>query len=792
MKYFKWFCMVGLLLAVACEKEDLGRTRSITFNATIEQFRDPSDGQKIVLRNEQWIYWEVGDSISIGSERSTLSTRGDLVNATPGTDYEDFNGVFIAELPENSTKFLGLHPCNSGNVIKGKADAPYFETPVLQLAATQPLRHDSTFSRSILPMVAWYGGNWDENDPTPFNLDFHNLGAIVRIQLFNATGADATIDHITFTSVADPTKGIVAKNLSGPFSVHNYTTENPHLGELDGGSKTVTITCGEDGLAFAQNALKSFYLVLPAFGGRETTTNLCITMDVVTKAGTHCIKTFTAPTRRTGVTYMNAMGVSAWSETGAASAGLVGNGTVTRPFKVYTINDLLYLRSCYNASPDGSGYRRINGQPITANTYIKIMRSDIVLTRSNWTTGIRNFVGHLTSMSNSANPGIVDSCVDVPLFESIGSDGEVEGLALKSAVTFTLTSGTGVSPFCYSNAGTIKNCVITTIPGASSKVNLAGSSSFAGICVINSGTIEGCRFGGKAEVQEGKNFAGICLQNTGTIKGCQISSPAAMTFASNGSTAAGICYENQAGGTVRDCYFAADITSSTINWAGIVYENSGTVEHCYFSSTGHIYTSKEVGGIVRTNKGASSKIDYCWLEGPLRGKIMGGIVDSLAAGTVINCFTQLNAMITIQNATDIGGGLVARMTGGSIENSYVNEFYLQVENANATFGGIVGKATGGSVTNCYDKENRNVFYGTTSGVTYNRCYLVDGSQTEVTSISSALAISATGTSGCLVDLLNDNTYGAPAISGAKGWTNSNGFFPVLAAYTIRSKWFGRY
>lgn len=777
MKYFKWFCMVGLLLAVACEKEDEGRTRSISFSATIEQFRDPSDGQKIVLRNEQWIYWEIGDQISIGSDIADEATVGDLVNSSPGGDFADFSGIFVSTLDYGSTKFLGLHPYNENNSIEGKGNEyPYFKTPTLVLANEQPLRNDTTFSRSILPMVAWYGGNWDENDPTPFNLDFHNLSAIVRIQLFNSTGAPATIDHIDFTSVDDPTRGIVAKNLSGPFSVHDYTTENPHLGELGEGSKTVTITCGEEGLAFPANELKTFYLVLPAFGGRDVTTNLRIEMDVVTKDNTplHCKKTFKAPTRRTGVTYMNAIGITEWNaSTGADSIGLVGNGTPTRPFKIYTIRDLCYLRDHYNDD------RRLNGQLITPNTYIKIMRSDIVLTRSNWTTGIRNFEGHLTSMSNSANPGIVDSCVDVPLFESISSGGVVEGLALKSAVTFTLTSGTGVSPFCYSNAGTIRNCVITTIPGASSKVNLAGSSSFAGICVINSGTIEGCRFGGKAEVQEGKNFAGICLQNknTGTIKGCQISSPAAMTFASNGSTAAGICYENQAGGTVRDSYFAADITGSTINWAGIVYENSGTVEHCYFSSTGHIYTSKEVGGIVRTNKGASSKIDYCWLEGPLRGKIMGGIVDSLAAGTVINCFTQLNAMITIQNATDIGGGLVARMTGGSIENSYVNEFYLQVENANATFGGIVGKATGGSVTNCYDKENRNVFYGTTSGTTYNRCYLVDGSQANINPVSSSTANAYTTLQGNLnVDVP----------TGGKGWTGAGGNTtpPVLESYTM--------
>lgn len=780
MKYFKWFCLVGLLLTVACEKEIDWRTRDITFNATIEQYGNSTDGQKIILQNEQWVFWEIGDEISIASDKSASATRGDLVNSSPGSDYEDFNGVFVAALPEESKYFLGLHPYDEHNVIVGTSNSSNFGTPTLYLAATQPLRHDSTFSRKVLPMVGWYGGHWDPDDPTPFNLDFHNLGAIVRIQLFNATGSDATIDHITFTSVADPTRGIVAKNLSGPFSVHNYTTENPHLGELGGGSKTVTITCGEDGLAFAQNDLKSFYLVLPAFGGRETTTNLRITMDVVTKDSTHCIKTFTAPTRRTGVTYMNAMGISAWSESesGDASPGLVGNGTVTRPFKVYTINDLLYLRSCYNASPDGSGYRRINGQPITANTHIKIMRSDIVLTRSNWNVGIRDFVGHLTSASNSANPGIIDSCVDAPLFQNILNGGVVEGLTLKSAATFNLTSGTGVSPFCYSNAGTIKNCVITTIPGAASKVNLSSFASFAGICVNNTGTIEGCRFEGKAEVQEGKNFAGICMQNTGTVKGCQITSSVALTFPSNSSTAAGICYDNQTGGQVRDCYFAADITSSTVNWAGIVYDNSGTVEHCYLSASGHIYTSMGVGGIVKTNK-TGGKVDYCWLAGQLRGKTVGGIVDSLAAGQVINCFTRDNAMITLQNATDVGGCLVGRMTGGKIENSYVNECYLLVHDLNATFGGIVGKATGTglAVTNCYDKENHNAFYGTTSGVTYSRCYLVDGSQANINTVSSSTANAYTTLQGNL---------NADVPTGGKGWTGavSNTTLPVLEGYSV--------
>jgi hypothetical protein len=45
--------------------------------------------------------------------------------------------------------------------------------------------------------------------------------------------------------------------------------------------------------------------------------------------------------------------------------------------------------------------------------------------------------------------------------------------------------------------------------------------------------------------------------------------------------------------------------------------------------------------------------------------------------------------------------------------------------------GVVGKATGGTCSNCYDNENHHVFYGTTSGTTYNNCCLVDGSQASI-------------------------------------------------------------
>jgi hypothetical protein len=71
------------------------------------------------------------------------------------------------------------------------------------------------------------------------------------------------------------------------------------------------------------------------------------------------------------------------------------------------------------------------------------------------------------------------------------------------------------------------------------------------------------------------------------------------------------------------------------------------------------------------------------------------------------------------------------MSDGSIENSYVNGIYLSRQDVNDPIGGIVGKATGGICDNCYARESNHVFYGTTSGTTYNNCCLVDGSQASI-------------------------------------------------------------
>ena len=63
--------MLLMLLFVGCEKEKENvRTKSFNFEATIEQLQS-SDSTKVYFNNEQWIYWELGDQISIGSNMTT-------------------------------------------------------------------------------------------------------------------------------------------------------------------------------------------------------------------------------------------------------------------------------------------------------------------------------------------------------------------------------------------------------------------------------------------------------------------------------------------------------------------------------------------------------------------------------------------------------------------------------------------------------------------------------------------------------------------------------------------------
>lgn len=802
MKTFNRYSAFALLLALffaACEPDPDENVRSFRFNARIEQ-PAANDGTKVHLLDERYIYWEVGDRISIGSDQNNCEGNKDntftarLINVGDLPDNDDnfgaFNGVFVTTMDWGSQYFLGLHPQNDKNIIThGSGNS--FSTIKVCLPAVQPLRNDLTFAKQVLPMVAWYGGEWN-SDETAFNLDFHSLASIVRLQIYNATNADVNLDSIVITSRDS------GRQLSGLFQVHgsSYRTDDPYLDALaaaadinrrivfrntvDGDPAPLALTLKPAGGAPADvdtAHLRSFYLVLPAYKGRHDSTTFHLTMTAYS-GGRTATRNFNVNTRRNGMTFLPAIAIDNWS-TGHSVVGLTGNGTRQRPFKVYSLEDLQKVRDAYN-SADASSPRYINNIKIDTGTYICVMRSDIVLTKTNWVAPIRNFVGHFYQLNHQSHPGIVDSS-DVPLFENILEGGKVEGITLKCGVTYNATNTTGLSPFCQNNAGLIKDCIITPIPGNSKKI-LSIFSPLAGICVTNSGTIEGCRFEANAEVQSGQNFAGICLHNQsgGKVIGCQAAS---MMTATSTGLLAGIVYENLGGAIVRDCYFAANITGGNGHWAGIVYANSGTVEHCYFSSTGTIYTTGTLGGIVRNN--LAGTVNYCWLAGTLKGSTVGGIVDSLVDGTVINCFNQpgtSSVNILSTGRENVAGGIAAYLKGGNIKNSFVDDLYLNRDSGSDLVGGIVGKILGGTVDNCYDYEDYHIFYGAKSGGTITNSHLVDGSQTDVATVSSTTANAFV----TLQSTLNANKpSGSPT---AQSWTGAvtNTTPPSLAPYTYTS------
>ena len=805
MKRRNIFIMATMLLTMgltACHDDEVVE---VSFKASLEQPTN-ADSSKVYLQDERYVYWELGDRITIfgdaGEDGGRKAYTARLVDANniggqDGQDMGFFNGVFVTTMPWGSQYFLGLYPHSEDNAVSS-VSGNSFGTVTINLPAVQTVRSDAmgdmTFNKNVFPMVAWYGGNWTDST-TAYNLDFHSVASIVRVQLFNTSGEDVSLDSIVFTSRNNATQ------LSGPFTIENYKTEDPNVRQTTATEKTarVTVAALNNGvsspldISLDNTTLKSFYLVLPAYKGRHQTTTYQLTMTVHAKKGGEAktfSQNFTVATRRNGITYMRAIAIGNW-ESATLTPGLVGNGTAARPFKVYTRADLVYLRDCYN-----SGNGTINNQTITEDTYIRIMRSDIALSPSTWTEGIYNFKGHIsyttTGNTSTSNPqGIVNNS-GKPLFNTITSEGYVEGIPVICDTTIVIGTQP-FSPLCLDNHGEIVNCYVTSRKGeaqGSMSTQTPGSSSYpiAGICINNHNLIKGCGCMVKFSSQR-RDVAGICYANHGTIQECYTSGPMTVTDA---NSAAGICYTNFNDGTVKDCYFSSMPDSVNFNWGGLVYTNQGRVEHCYVGETSSITSSGGVGGIVYSNEDGGT-IDYCWSEAALKGNGVGQIAARMTGGTIVNCFCN-NSLTTVSlqstSATAGGGGLVGEMSDSStLANSFAYINKVQRINNMGSIGALVGvvNGTAARIKNCYTYETAGgstVMVGTytteNTGL-FENCYIVAGSQS-ATGLTTYAATSANF--GDINTALND---GIVTGSGWASWQQSGDNPPTLAAYTTSKK-----
>lgn len=722
------------LLLSSCDPEY--EMVTIDMGAYMEQPYSDSDSKNYLV-NEEFIYWEEGDSIAvassspninIGTLRSGANTRFAFYRLSlPVNEDGDAYGHYAAVYPYQAGK--NAMTAGNGSDVPLAQRLDYPDTMPYRAGATNA---DFTFGQNSYPMVAYSTAPrstaWDPLDSTSHDtLGFHSVSGILRLQFFAAAGQSKEVKEIEIESY-----GSGRKQISGLFDIKRIQYYNPYLVPAATSSEAsykiritgVNQTLGRD----TKSGLFTFYLPLPAQTGKETGsghsdtnyTGYRLKVKLVTTDGYKSEKVLNAKIRRNAITMMDALEINGWAQVssdahGSSNVQVVGNGTALRPFQIYTVDDLVKIRNAYNAGDAG----RINGQRITENTYIKVVRTDIVLNTENWTSGISNFKGHFRCSSGSPTAAGITNNSHVPLFESISSQGSVDSVTVKGTVA-DYEQGVPFSPLCNVNQGVMRNCV--------NQVNVTSkNASVAGICVSNSNLITGCRNEGNLKKHEASattvNVAGICLNNN---DGAVIRASTTLTRALlQGDNVAGVCMNNNSGGMVRDCNTIISRTAQTSNWGCIVfYNNSGAnVQNCY--AAGILSTSGSVGGIVNVNRGniLGCRNQMSLIVGLDR---VAGIAATMESGEIRNCFQDGFGNVTTQDGPVTCGGLVAYMSGGTMSNCYSTfQCTLGHSQPGSHVGGAVGVVTNSSsIANVYVYDGvGKVFYSSiTSPATLTNCY----------------------------------------------------------------------
>ncbi|MDY5968660.1 MAG: hypothetical protein SPJ13_01395 [Bacteroidales bacterium] len=707
-------CLFVLLALTSCRKE----TFEMNMTARLEQpTADSATTKNYLFHNEEWIYWEEGDAIAV---YGAVKNDGNSDHYTLLSGANSRFGYFQGTLESNGSQHYAVYPADvivqnegnssSGNQIVYPSTMPYRTTS--NASATDP---DSSFGQGCFPMVATFWEKDVNGHSDADAIDFHSVNGIVRLQLYSTT--PATLQQIKFTSVA---KGnITAKAISGLATVKDIHTNAPYLKMEGSGETEKSIAITNINQEIRSNKSLTFYLPLPALSGAtggadERDADYALRMDVTaTVNGSVKIftKTLVAIVRRNCITKMPAVGITGWENGGNAEISLVGEGSMARPFQIYTVKDLRYLRDAFKkATPT------INGKTIDANTYFKISRSDIKLTDSTegssvtgWKSGIRNFKGILIGGSNSSSIGGygISNSSNKPLFESISPEGRVEYITLRGRISGNIPVVSNrlqnFAPLCDTNNGIIKGC--------RNMCNVTVSTAnVAGICGYNNGTIEGCsneadsmrtnapgdtgRIAGCCVINSAtgviKNFFNIpnsrlnctrfghvAFENRGAISECVIST--AQDDRSASASGGMICYYNTASGIIKGCY-SGGVFRTLGDFSGVAIENRGIIDYCRVDL--QLYANRGAGICLR-QKGENAWIVNCALDhssSSLACDTVGGLCCFLYGGNVVNSYSLAN--ITGTRPSSKTGGAVCQigMTSGTSTSIHaMNIFSSQVK-----------------------------------------------------------------------------------------------------------------
>ena len=143
-----------------------------------------------------------------------------------------------------------------------------------------------------------------------------------------------------------------------------------------------------------------------------------------------------------------------------------------------------------------------------------------------------------------------------------------------------------------------------------------GATDIVGICADNDGTIENCYNAGTISAENGF-VGGLVSNNFGSVINCYNTG----NITADGRTGGGVVAWNRSSGIIKNCYSTGTLTGGDMN--GVVEDNSGTVENCYYLAdsetdnlngttfkTAEQFASGEVCYLLNKNSGSETPIYY--------------------------------------------------------------------------------------------------------------------------------------------------------------------------------------
>jgi len=660
------FAALALTIACAKEREPEKARYLTTFSAQLDDSSfncpDSSATKAEVSVSTGKVSWEDGDEIAV--------TNGTAVSTFK---YNASDKLFYTDTPiAYADHFSAVYPASIVKEVSGDS----FQ---VSLPSSQTYYPDCV---KKAPMSA-----------TSKTAEFHfnNLCAILVVKV----SSDKKLSSMSFTAneVAVSGEGTISDNAltMAATGTKNIELETPQAVQL-----------GEN---------SELYLVLPA---QVYTGGFALALNYSDGSALH---ESTTKTIALAAGRIDAM--AAFSQTHFSG----GMGTVTNPWKIATVEDLVFLSD--NSYDQSLSYR---------NEYYEQV-CDIDFKGANFTSIGRNLYflgsydgkGHKIlncNISNSGNPA--------GFFANLGAGGIVKNLTLE-ACTITANSNNSGGVVGYCNGGSVINCSLTK--DCTVKQTVAAKHQLGGIVgsAIAASTITGCNFDGTVTGICG-NVGGILgnINGTTVVDDCHVGANATITGGAkateSGCNIAGIVgYMNGAGSTataiVKNCSFAGTVTAHWCDNAGIVGRlNNGTVTDCVSTGTincdfddsgfsdnsGSETSHSNTGGIVGWVSGSYSVLKNCTSKATVsapNSRYVGGVIGFTNNGNISNCDFVDGTVTGVVRV----GGIAGELYNYGVRACNVKNCTITA--SGGTGGGVVGYNYATMVSDCHFDEGSTLLGG---------------------------------------------------------------------------------